>query len=137
MFAVENGISWAFMNLSKISNQTGDYRTDSARYLPFVTDEGNRTYIGEEIRILAPDIIIGANVYELIDILGYDAKGEEDEPCCYYYPPVKEKGLPPFLNCYHFAAIKSDERCFYEPVMRIVKKRIVEWGWMDQLRVEK
>ena len=137
VFAVENGISWAFMNLSKISNQTGDYRTDSARYLPFVTDKGNRKFIREEIQILAPDVIIGANVYELVGILGYAAKGEEDEPCCYYYPPVKEKGLPPFLNCYHFAAIKSDKRCFYDPVMRIVKKHIVEWGWMDQLRVEK
>lgn len=139
VFAVENGISWAFMNLSKISNQTGDYRTDSARYLPFVTDEGNRKFIREEIQILAPDVIIGANVYELVDILGYAAKGEEDEPCCYYYPPVKEKGLPPFLNCYHFAAIKSDKRCFYDPVMRVVEKHIRDrdLGWIDQLRVEK
>lgn len=116
-------MSWAFMNLSKLSNDTGDWRTDDRRYRPFV--ENNKDYIIEEIALLRPDVIIGANVYDLIDILGYNNKPDVSEPACYYYEAQKSKvcgnwKLPPFLNCYHFSAIKSDQGCFYDAVKRVL-----------------
>jgi hypothetical protein len=112
-------ISWALINLSKLSNETGDWRTDSNRYWPFVKKEKNQKRLKEQISILNPDIIIGGNVQELVDILGYKESPNINNANCYAY---YEEGLPLFLNCYHFAAIKSDEKCFYEPVGQVLEK---------------
>lgn len=112
------GISWAFINMSKLSNETGDWRTDCNRYWPFIRDERNRLMLQDQIEILKPDVIIGANVPELADILGY---GEPDQAvdACYYY---KKKDCPHFLNCFHFAAIKKDKECFYEAVKEVCER---------------
>lgn len=112
-------ISWAFINLSKLSNETGDWRTDSNRYWPFVKKEENQKRLKDQIGILNPDIIIGGNVPELADILDYKESPNIDNANCYAY---YEEGLPLFLNCYHFAAIKSDEKCFYEPVGKVLER---------------
>lgn len=114
------GISWAFMNLSKISNDTGDWTTDNKRYGSFVRPRHD--LVREEIEILQPDVIIGANVYDLVPILGYeDAESDRDtDDNCYYYPP--KNGFPPFFNCYHFSAIKNDQTCFYDAVMTVADK---------------
>mgnify|MGYP003292383880 CR=1 FL=1 len=73
----------------------------------------------DQIGILNPDIIIGGNVPELADILDYKESANIDNANCYAY---YEEGLPLFLNCYHFAAIKSDEKCFYEPVGKVLER---------------
>lgn len=115
-----SGMSWAFMNLSKLSNDTGDWKTDDRRYRPFV--ESHKDCIKQEFDLLKPDLIIGANVYDLVNILGYDEKScDRENANCYYYPSPKE-GIPPFLNCYHFSAIKNDKTCFYDAVMQVLKK---------------
>ena len=112
-------ISWAFINLSKLSNDTGDWRTDGNRYEPFVNDNNNQERLKSQINILQPDIIIGANVPELTNILDYEAP-DKTEPACYCY---KAKGkFPPFLNCFHFAAIKKDKECFYDAVKNVIGK---------------
>ena len=112
-------ISWAFINLSKLSNQTGDWHRDGNRYWPFVNDEGNKNRLRDQIGILNPDIIVGANVPELADILCYGEPPDTSNENCYLY---YEKGLPLFLNCYHFAAIKGDEKFFYEPVGKVLEE---------------
>lgn len=113
-------MSWAFMNLSKLSNDTGDWRTDDRRYRPFVEKYGE--CITREIQLLKPDLIIGANVYDLVGILGYDESiCDKTNSSCYYY---EKEGLPPFLNCYHFSAIKNDRTCFYEAVREVLCKTV-------------
>lgn len=114
------GMSWAFMNLSKISNDTGDWTTDNKRYGSFV--QPRHDLVREEIEILRPDVIVGANVHDLVPILGYeDAESDRDTDAnCYYYP--SKNGFPPFLNCYHFSAIKNDQTCFYDAVMTVADK---------------
>lgn len=129
IFAKESGsldnskltsMSWAFMNLSKISNDTDDWRTDESRYRPYV--DSHYEAIKEEVKQLKPDLIIGANVYDLVSILGYDEKNcDRENADCYFYPSPKE-GVPPFLNCYHFSAIKSDRKCFYDAVASVLSK---------------
>lgn len=117
MVGEDNGISWAFINMSKLSNETGDWRTDGNRYWPFVNDNNNQRMLKRQIEILNPDIIIGANVPELTNILDYEAP-DKTESACYYY---KAKGkFPPFLNCFHFAAIKKDKECFYNAVKNVI-----------------
>lgn len=112
-------ISWAFINLSKLSNDTGDYRTDKNRYRPFVSDESNKKNLQEQIKILKPKIIIGANVSELADILAYKTLDTSVSYCDYY---EATDAFPPFLNCFHFAAIKKDKECFYDAVKNVIGK---------------
>ena len=114
------GMSWAFMNLSKISNDTGDWTTDNKRYGSFV--QPRYDFVREEIAILRPDVIVGANVYDLVPILGYeDAESDcKTDKNCFYYPP--KNGFPPFLNCYHFSAIMNDKTCFYDAVKKVADK---------------
>ena len=114
------GISWGCINRSKISNNIGDCTTDNKRFGSFVRPRHD--LVREEIEILQPDVIIGANVYDLVPILGYeDAESDRDtDDNCYYYPP--KNGFPPFFNCYHFSAIKNDQTCFYDAVMTVADK---------------
>lgn len=125
-----DSISWAFINLSKFSNETDNWQTDySSRYLPFVNDDVNRSYLKEQIRILNPHLIIGANVGELRDMLGYESDTcDKNEKACFYYPPTTNADgrFPPFLDCYHFAAIKSDEKGFYIPVREVIMNHVKE-----------
>ena len=87
----------------------------------FVNDDYNRCCLKEQISILQPHLIIGSNVGELKDVLGYeDCDTTEKE--CFYYPPTPDGCFPPFLDCYHFAAIKGDENGFYIPVCKVIKK---------------
>lgn len=119
------GISWAFINLSKLSNNTGDWRTDDARYRPFVSGKKNREHLQEQIKILAPDVIIGSNVYDLVEIMGYDRNADVQNKNCYFYKEKEgEEPLPPFLNCYHFSAVKSDQTCFYEAIRDVVSRHL-------------
>jgi len=100
-----DSVSWAFMNLSKLSNDTGDWQTDERRYRPFI--ENNKERIREEIRLLNPDIIIGANVFDIVKIVGYKEKTAASNTSCYLYEPTD--GFPLFLNCYHFSAVKKEQ----------------------------
>jgi hypothetical protein len=121
-----DSISWAFINLSKFSNETDNWQTDySSRYLPFVNDNKNRNYLKKQIRILNPHLIIGANVGELRDMLGYNAC-DPTQKACFYYPPTSDGCYPPFLDCYHFAAIKSDQKGFYNPVREVIMNHVKE-----------
>ncbi len=115
-----DSISWAFINLSKFSNETSDYQTDYVnRYWPFVNDEQNRVYLREQIGILRPQLIVCANVNDLVKILGY-GKCDDSVADCFYYSP--QNGYPPFLDCYHFSAFKSDRDGFYVPIGEVLKR---------------
>lgn len=131
-----SSLSWAFMNLSKLSNETGDWRTDERRYRPFVEDETNQKFIRDEIRILRPDVIIGSNVYDLVKILEYAKVDKGCSPNCDYYESGNKK-WPPFINCYHFSAIKKDKECYYEAVREVVNNvGFGKFDWENNLEYE-
>lgn len=134
------GISWAFMNLSKLSNDTGDWRTDDRRYRPFVEDETNRKFIRNEIRILRPDIIIGSSVYDLVEMLNYKRVDRMSTSYCDYYESETQT-WPPFINCYHFSAIKKDKECYYDAVGNIFQKivdanMLIKFNWSNNKQLE-
>jgi hypothetical protein len=68
-------------------------------------------------------------------MLGYESdKCDKNEKACFYYPPTTnaDDRFPPFLDCYHFAAIKSDEKGFYNPVREVIEKHASEIeGYMN------
>lgn len=65
-FATPNGISYAFMNLSKFSNESGHWISDDALIDSFlrISSMSPENYFAKEIEILNPDLIIGMNLNE-------------------------------------------------------------------------
>ncbi len=66
MIGTPDGLSFAFLNISKLSNETGSPKADwpviNAAYL---LSTSGRNYIQEEILILEPDIIVTMNADKL------------------------------------------------------------------------
>lgn len=122
----DGNLSWAFMNLCKISNKMRDWHTDYEAFHRFIAE--NSKAIKKEVEILKPDLIIGSGVGELAEILGYSSNDVDRSNCnCFYYKGVKKDGdnsinLPPMLYCYHFSAVKNDRKCYYEAVRDVLKK---------------
>lgn len=109
-------LGWAFMNLCKISNKTGSWETDYETYRKFVKDQGEN--LKKEIEIIKPHLIIGSGVYDLVELLGYKNVDKENNNCFYWSDGIN--GVPPMLDCYHFSAIKSDQKCYYEAVRDVL-----------------
>lgn len=70
-FGTDGGLSFAFMNISKLSNESGTWSADrelintSCRL-----STGARNFIEEEIAILEPHIVITMNLGNELDLLG-------------------------------------------------------------------
>lgn len=120
-FATENGISFAFMNISKVSNETticADMEIIKKRA------EDNKKFIRREIDILEPDIIISGNIghilapmfdnFEVVERLGEDV--------CVHKVKLNGREIL-YLDCWHFSYPKKfDFENFYSPVCSAVKK---------------
>jgi hypothetical protein len=122
-FACPGGLSFAFMNFSKLSNET-DF---SAKLnLPAVTaflecSQGAGTnFFNREISILEPDLIITMNLNKWLAALGEYELVEQ-------LPKVERLRLKaggrsiPLLNTYHFSALKKDQDDYYDPVLEAWK----------------
>jgi hypothetical protein len=133
-FGSKNGISFAFMELSKYSNDNDeDSGRDLALMTAFLRDSHleKRNFFQEELAILEPDIVITMNIWEtgLDDALLNLALGEVRMVDAETYTPsatlntIAIKGkLVPLIDLYHFSSRKNTETDFYEPVMRIIKR---------------
>lgn len=71
-FGTEGGISYAFMNISKLSHesQNGDWKTKMELVNRFLEENNNIEYLQKEVSLLNPDIIIGMNLGTLYNKLG-------------------------------------------------------------------
>lgn len=65
-FAVDNGFSFAFMNLSKLSNDSDDWVADWSLINESCnkSKNGKRNFFMEEVSLLSPDLIITMNLPE-------------------------------------------------------------------------
>ena len=135
-FATERGISFAFINISKSSNQNGTYADKR-----LIADSYNygKEFIKREIEILEPDVIISANITDKIsDIFGKPnvlervggGNGEECDVCAQTIK-VNSKDIL-LLDCWHFSYIggknngKKDFEHFYHPVCSLTKKYLTK-----------
>ena len=134
----KDGISFAWMNISKISNESGDYRTNYGNLdrSYSASTSGTRNFLADEVLLLSPDVIVSMNVGQLLMAALKDVaeiipvskascwlKGVYDIS---FKTTDKKKTI--LIDSYHFAAhdtqhIKgmNDKDSFYDPICAAVK----------------
>ena len=133
-FGTKDGVSFAFMNISKSSNDSG--KTQANKPLMDASFKNGKDFIKREIEILEPDIIISGNVaWEyLVPIFGKPnilarIGGDGGDNCDVCAQTIKVNGKETLLlDCWHFTYIggngrggKSDFENFYKPVCEFTK----------------
>jgi hypothetical protein len=133
-FGTANGISFAFMELSKYSNDAEDanQRRDAGLMARFLRDSHleKRNFVREELSLLDPDIILTMNLWEagldgtlLEQALGkVRPAGNPESAISVNVLPLNGRDIPLF-DLWHFASRKSTEQDFYNPVMRAWRER--------------
>ena len=126
-FATPGGLSFAFMNFSKLSNETANptrlNRPIVESFLECSRASGEN-FFNREIAIIEPDLIIAARLFpEWLDsgCLGELKKMPPvNEYVNCYLLKVKDQEIP-LLNPFHFSAIKKDKEHFYDPIVESLR----------------
>jgi hypothetical protein len=133
-FGTSEGISFAFMELSKYSNDADDanQRRDAALMTRFLQDSHleKRNFVREELALLDPDIILTMNLWgagvdqSLIELaLGKMRFIESPDPALSVnLLPVNGREVP-LLDLWHFSSRKNTEKDFYNPVMQVWRRQ--------------
>jgi hypothetical protein len=130
--ATSGGFSFAFMEMSKYSNESDDGGTADTDLMASFFEHSRlqeRNFIQEELSLLDPDLVITMNLWDgKIDagILRL-ALGETPFIDCPHPSAARRSiaingGSVPLIDLYHFSARKSDCEDFYKPVMDILKR---------------
>lgn len=129
-FATPLGISFAFMNLSKFSNDSSNWNRDDKLIDEFlkISSKSNKNYFAEEINLLNPDLIISMNLNEdekkdrhkfLGTLKNPSYYGNNKQVCAQIL--MTQYGEYKFLDCFHFSApTKKDEIDFYLPIVEAI-----------------
>ena len=133
-FGKPEGISFAFMELSKYSNEAEDANahcnTELMKQFLEDSDIENTRFIQKEIELLSPDIIITMNLWEcgLEPALIEKALGKVSQICGNVYLPhatlnsITIGGRQvPLIDMAHFSSRKSHKKAFYDPAMTIMR----------------
>jgi len=135
-FGTEKGISFAFMELSKYSNEdkTANQNRDIGLMNAFLRDSNleKRNFFQEELSILAPDIVITMNLWDngierrYLDLafgnLTY-VEGSQTPKTSLNFITINGKETP-LIDLFHFSKPGSDEAGYYNPVMDIIKNHL-------------
>lgn len=126
-FATKDGISFAFMNISKFSNDGKKWQADweliEKSYKDSTTK--NKNLIRSEIDILNPDVIIAMNLDEKIYSFGeLEVIQESDKNVHEYWVKGNKSKNYLLLNSYHFTAFKNDLTTFYEPICKATHRNL-------------
>jgi hypothetical protein len=133
-FGTANGVSFAFMELSKYSNDAEDanQHRDAKLMTRFLQDSHleKRNFVREELSLLNPDIILTMNLWGagidstlLEQALGKVRSIGNPEPAISVNVlPINGRDVPLF-DLWHFASRKNTETDFYNPVMRAWREK--------------
>jgi hypothetical protein len=129
--ATAKGFSFAFMELSKYSNENDDGGTaDSELMSSFFehSDLQKRNFVREELSLLDPDLVITMNLWDgkiesgLLRLALGDAPFIDcPHPGAARRTIVINGNAVPLIDLYHFSARKNDNADFYKPVMQIIR----------------
>ena len=122
-FGRENGCSFAFMNISKFSNESGQWKADNKLIDKFI--ELSCGFHGREIDLLNPDIIIGMNLQHRMPCLGTFENplyyGRKNAVCYQVLKTATGKEYI-YLDTWHFSAIgKSPDKDIFAPVIEALR----------------
>ena len=122
-FGAANGLSFAFMNISKLSNESEGWQSDwgAINAAHGLSNQG-RSFNQEEVAILQPDIVITMNLGDKIASLGQLTKIDaSDQPESYWLVSGGHRSL--LINTWHFSARnKTDIDGFYAPVCDAIRR---------------
>lgn len=120
----EEGISWSFMNISKISPNCSYRHTDWKDVKRSVREGAN--YIREEVKLLAPDIVITMALMRDEEIRSalFDSWEEVDctAPDVHVYRAMNDDKKMLVLDAWHFSAVKKELDCYYQPIANAISK---------------
>jgi len=122
-FATSSGISFAFMNLSKLSNEGDRWQSDWAT---IGASQGastrGRNFIREQVSLLAPNIIIAMNLKERLGSLGtLEVIEHTPDVNSYWLDSDGHRSL--LLDTWHFALPgKNSITWFYEPICEAARR---------------
>lgn len=124
-FGLRDGISFAFMNLSKFSNESGNWNVDWELVDSFLNSIKNTKFLFEEISIINPDLIITMNLQDRLKNLGDIKEIEYGEKICVYSLKVNNRDIYIF-DTYHFSSTKNSSEDFYSPIKdKCIKYKIL------------
>jgi len=125
-FATEEGFSFAFMNISKFSNESDSWKADWPSIYPFI--DSSVDFIKKEIEILDPHVIVSMNIGEKrIKSLGWELIDKSEKVYTYQKNNSNDDRVI-LLDTFHFSAFKKfDEDDFYIPIINIVEKMYREY----------
>jgi hypothetical protein len=122
-----NNYGFAFMNISKYSNNAEVYKADKKLINKFLEDSNlkKRNYFREELEILQPDIIITLNLFggivkdEYLKLCFENAKKlKADKKVTLWEMELNQKKIK-ILDLFHFSALnKRDKEYFYDPTIK-------------------
>lgn len=132
-FATSEGISFAFMNLSKVSNESDSWQADwSLINKACETSLMGRNFPKEQIEILEPDVIITMNIAEKIREIFPEIQEFCKNGNATGYS-IQIRGVKTLLiDTYHFSSRGQHVAKFYAPVCDVIH----QWrNFEDSLRV--
>lgn len=119
----KGSISYAFMNFSKFSNNSHDWTSDwpIIDQTHKISTEG-RNFLKEEIRILAPEIVITMNLgpHHLTSLGALTPLEINNMPHVYWLDTGETKAL--LINTFHFSCWKNPIISMYNPICNAIKK---------------
>ncbi len=126
-FATSEGVSFAFMNLSKFSNESDHWSSNWKRIQESVRQATQRrNFIAEQIALLEPDVVITMNLENY-----FRALGEEVSPLASYGDGISAWTLSShghkslLLDAFHFSAPgKRDLEHFYLPIRDAMRANV-------------
>lgn len=122
-FGISGGLSFAFMNLSKFSNESANWKADWELIDNFVDSfsKDSDNLFSEEIDILEPDLIITMNLENRISKLGEVEVIKYGDKLSKYYLKT-EKGKYLLFDTFHFSALsKNPEKDYYNVILKECK----------------
>lgn len=121
IFATAAGISFAFMNLCKISNESGDWPADHPTIRAFVeASTKGRNFFEEQIALLEPHLVIAMNIGDSIFSLGHlDQIKANPSVDLYRLSSKGHRSL--LLHTFHFSATGKKDEEFYPAICSVLE----------------
>lgn len=122
IFATAAGTSFAFMNLSKFSNESDNYQADWALIDSFTKNFANKSenYFNKQIEIINPDIIVTMNLEQRLQALGELSLLKYAPEAGYFTLKCADRNIL-LMDLHHFSAVKAHEKTFYSPILKGLK----------------
>lgn len=121
-FGTASGISFAHMNISKLSNESGEWQADYELINQFlnITSQYKENFWAKQIALLKPDVIIGMNLGGWYERIGKVSDFRHIGPVC-LQKLTTDYGEYKLIDSYHFAAINRWKEDNYDPIMEAFK----------------